>query len=58
MKNNKGFIGLAAFMACLWAVVVTTYANQVNNQGADGKNAHLLPMQDASCSSSSSSGGE
>lgn len=56
MKNSKGFIGLAAFVGCLWAVVVTTYAAQVRNGDLTGKEITMIPLQsNASCSSSSSS---
>jgi len=59
MKQTKGLIGLFAFVGCLWAVVVTTYAAQVQNQAFDGKQTTMLPMTDSSCSSSTStSGGE
>jgi hypothetical protein len=52
MKNLKGLIGLAAFIVCLGAVLVTTYAKQVATAGE--KNAILHVMQNT-CSSSSSS---
>jgi len=57
MKNMKGMVGLAVFVMCLWAVVVTTYASQASNNGL-GKDADAFPMQTpTSCSSSSSSSG-
>jgi hypothetical protein len=57
MKNTKGLIGLLAFVGCLWAVVVTTYGAQVKNEAFDGKQTTMLPMQDSSCSSSTSTSG-
>jgi len=57
MKNMKGMVGLAVFVICLWAVVVTTYGAQVRDH-ALGKEADAFPMQTpTSCSSSSSSSG-
>lgn len=52
MKNSKGFIGLAAFVLSLWALVVVTYAKQA---GSGVKLDQLRPLQQSSCSSSSSS---
>jgi hypothetical protein len=57
MKNTKGLVGLLAFVGCLWVVVVTTYGAQVQNEAFNGKQTTMLPMQDTSCSSSSSSSG-
>jgi hypothetical protein len=55
MKNKKGLIGIGAFVICLWAVVVCSYAAQVKKSGFS---RILHPMDNASCSSSGSSSGE
>ncbi len=59
MKEHKGLIGLAVFMACLWALVVTTYGSQVATQAGDGKANNVIVLQTpTSCSSSSGTSGE
>ena len=57
MKNIKP---LLAFIICLWAVVVVTYAKQVtyDQRSPDGKRiSKASVMQATSCCCSSSSGG-
>jgi len=53
MKSAKGLTALLAFVICLWAVVVVTYASQ----SKIGSDIVPLPQQSASCTSSGSSGG-
>ncbi len=53
MKKIK-LIGLA--VCGLWVVVVGTYATQLQQTIAEGEKPKLVPLNNASCSSSSSSG--
>lgn len=50
----KGLKQALVFSVCLWVIVVVAYARQV---GSGGGVLNPIPMDNASCSSSSSSGG-
>ncbi len=55
MNNRKVLVGLAAFVACLWVVAVTTYAAQIARKGDGIKPISANAPQ--SCSGTSASGG-
>lgn len=57
MKMTKGMVGLLAFVGCVWLVALKTYGSQMRNESFDGKQTTMLPMQDSSCSSSTSTSG-
>jgi len=56
MKSTKGLIGLAALIVSVWGIVLVSYAKQTTEDSA--KIAKLIPLQQSSCSSSSSSGSQ
>jgi hypothetical protein len=51
----KGTIGLLVFIGCIWAVAIFTYGAQVQKGDGNDPSLALQDMQNASCSSSSSS---
>ena len=53
----KGFIGLLAFMFCLWILLVLSYSAQAKNGVMTSPDGLPLPQASASCTSSGSSGG-
>ena len=53
----KGLKGIAVFVVCLWAVVVSTYAASVQGDYMLHKTYKMSIMMSSSCSSSTSSGG-
>lgn len=56
MKKTKSLI---AFVICMWAVVVATYAAQVRNEGEKGLQSHLIKFDlGASCSTTTTSSSE
>lgn len=54
-----GFKSLVAFVICLWAVVVVTYAAQIQNDRKDGLQSHLIKFEaGTSCSTTTTTTSE